>query len=165
VLGDPDDDFDLHDDCSDTESENGSSSSGGSGLGSLAEYGLEEDDDNMEQIPMCDNETSIEGSCGSSSASKTLAKDSVKDATDIESDCDDISIVQEQLDSLSIASVKEKNQIYQELVNLSPSCSKSTTELVKQKLSGKKNPMLCDLCGEYMDGELGLKIHKSRKHK
>ena len=132
----------------------------------MAEYGLEEEDnDNMEQIQMCDNETSIEGSRGSSSASKTLAKDSVKDATDIESDCDDISIVQEQLDSLSIASVKEKNQIYQELVNLSPSFSKSTTEFVKQKLSGKKNPMLCDLYGEYMNGELGLKIHKSRKHK
>ena len=27
----------------------------------------------------------------------------------------------------------------------------------------KKNPILCDLCGEYMEGELSLKIHKIRK--
>ena len=59
MLGDPDEDFDINDDCSDTDSENGSSSSG-SGLGSLADYGLEEEDnDNMEQIPNCDNHASI----------------------------------------------------------------------------------------------------------
>jgi len=128
VLGDPDEDFDINDDCSDTDSENGSSSSC-SGLGSLADYGLEEEDnDNMEQIPNCDNDASIEDSCGTSSASKTLAKDSSLHVTDIDSDCDDISSVQDQM-------------------------------------SGKKNPILCDICGEYMNGELGLKIHKSRKHK
>ncbi len=125
----------------------------------------EEDNDNMEQIPNCDNDASIGDSCGTSSASKTLAKDSSLHVTDIDSDCDDISSVQEQLDSLSIASVKEKNRVFQVLVNVSPSCSKSTAELVKKSLSGKKNPILCDICGEYMNVELGLKIHKSRKHK
>ena len=136
VLGDPEEELNFINNCSDTESESGSStnSESGSGLGSLADYDLEdEENDNTE--PMCDNEESIEGSCGSSTASKTIAKDSSVNGTDNESDCDEI---QESLDKLTIAPIKEKNRVYQDITNVSPSCSKSTSELIKKKLSGKK---------------------------
>ncbi|CAF0865923.1 unnamed protein product [Brachionus calyciflorus] len=68
----------------------------------------------------------------------------------------------DKLEDLNIASAKEKNQVYEQLTDVSPKCSKSTAELIKKNLSKKKNPILCDLCGEYMEGELGLKIHISR---
>ncbi|RNA25339.1 hypothetical protein BpHYR1_049712 [Brachionus plicatilis] len=73
----------------------------------------------------------------------------------------------DKMDNLNIAtaSAKNKSQIYEKLANEIPECSKETQDVIKKKLSGKKNPILCELCGEYMDGEAGIKIHKSRKHK
>ncbi|RNA37385.1 hypothetical protein BpHYR1_027537 [Brachionus plicatilis] len=64
------------------------------------------------------------------------------------------------MDDLNFVCVKSKSQIYEKLSNTVPTYSKETEDLVKRNLSGKKNPIKCDLCGEYMNGELGLKIHK-----
>lgn len=155
--------MDLVNDCSDSESESGSSTNSES-VGCLVDFNDFDETDNVNLVQVseinqvCEDDITIEASCGSSS--KTIAKD----LTDDESDCD-VSFMQDKFDELNIATVKEKNKIYEKLANVSPKCSKSTTELVKKNLSGKKNPVMCNLCGEYMDGELGLKIHKSRKHK
>ncbi|RNA05058.1 hypothetical protein BpHYR1_021470 [Brachionus plicatilis] len=34
-----------------------------------------------------------------------------------------------------------------------------------QILSNKKNPIACELCGQFMNGERGIQIHMARKHK
>ena len=159
MFGDPEEELDLISDCSDTDSESGSSTNSESG--SIERYSVDLNDfDEIENVntvqvnevsevresdkifefhQVCEDEITIEASC--SSSSKTLGKD----LTDDESDCDNL-FIKDKLEGLNIASAKEKNQVYEQLTDVSPKCSKSTAELIKKNLSKKKNPILCDLC-------------------
>lgn len=162
VNGDPEEEVEFSSDYSDTESESSSSNSdSGSVSGSLNVH--YEDDFNDENVADHLNDVTIEASCSSSTTTKTIPLDVGIDGTDDESELDVI----DKMDNLNIAtaSAKNKSQIYEKLANEIPECSKETQDVIKKKLSGKKNPILCELCGEYMDGEAGIKIHKSRKHK
>ncbi|CAF1057175.1 unnamed protein product [Brachionus calyciflorus] len=130
VLGDPEEELDLISDCSDTDSESGFSTnsesvSEKSQVNEVSE--VRESDKIFEFHQVCEDEITIEASC--SSSSKTLGKD----LTDDESDCDNL-FIKDKLEGLNIASAKEKNQVYEQLTDVSPKCSKSTAELIKKNL-------------------------------
>lgn len=169
INGDPEEDLELLSDCSDSESESESGSSSSSDTESVKGFLTSSEDSQIRDSNLAcldankekfdDDEPTL--SCTSSSVSKTLQLDSTVN----EEDSDDFDLVKDKMENLNILSVKNKSNMIEKLANSEPQCSKETQDLIKKNLSGKKNPMLCSICGEYMDGELGLKIHISRKHR
>jgi hypothetical protein len=83
-----------------------------------------------------DEEVPVEASGTSSSVSKTVAQTTNLDCTDDEAEVDDVDL--DKFESLSIATVKNKAEVFEKLANELPSCSKENQDTIKKKLSGKK---------------------------
>ncbi|RMZ93697.1 ISXO2-like domain-containing [Brachionus plicatilis] len=77
---------------------------------------------------------------------------------------DKIEQLTEKLQSLS-SDVKKKATLCEIKSLEQPKSSDDQMLQIKKILSNKKNPIACELCGQFMNGEKGIQIHMARKHK
>ncbi len=97
--------------------------------------------------------------------------DSISDAEDLNSTEDLTKISVNKMEIITKELESETNEIRKkailcEIKSLEkPQASIDCLTKIKKVLSNKKNPVECEICGKYMDGPHGLKIHMSRSHK
>lgn len=72
--------------------------------------------------------------------------------------------ISNQFENICLNSVQEKAELYKTLATSEIIVSKKTETAVKMALSKHKNPVACDICGEFMKNERGVKLHKAKKH-
>ncbi|RNA41940.1 hypothetical protein BpHYR1_047416 [Brachionus plicatilis] len=68
------------------------------------------------------------------------------------------------MNKICISSLREKVDIYKEQAMAGLSISNETEMIVKKALSKHSNPVPCNICGELMKNERGVKLHIAKMH-
>ena len=158
-MSDEDEDFeDNGSDVSDVESLLGSLIGSNSKDRELDDFGDECDSNN---VTGASDVTKV-----SEDETETLVKSvqNQHESSDAESSFTNVDKLEDEFGQMNL-NPSQKCQSYLNLATAALTISKETEDIVKKILSKHENPIPCDICGELMINENGVKLHKAKKHK